>query len=331
LPLALAESNKYLAGIPEGGLPKIKNNKVMSQKCHPLRWSDEVVRKMKENLEAGKLEVLQRPPGRIVLFEVEDRDFKYDTTLAFSQNWLVAHINDPSLRNGSKMVPGRQKKARSKMSLSRASGKRGTRYQQPKPLPIPKEISTRERTKGLEEKAQFLEDSKKGAANAMAVMRMLGFGHSSTNTKASNGSRISTQRSSQSLSARPKQSANVFETSIPILPAEHPRRALKIKRRRSDLGHVTGRGSYMHLARADSVDDTNIDAYSQSLSPKPEGSLGISFAPDINWKIGDVKSNAWPPLGYPRHVGPDVSRASLLDLLTIFFSALSTSSVSVCS
>lgn len=66
LPSALASSNKYVVGIPSGGLPKVKDDKVIFQASHPSLWSGEVILQMKEILSQGGLKILPRPPGKIM-------------------------------------------------------------------------------------------------------------------------------------------------------------------------------------------------------------------------------------------------------------------------
>lgn len=67
LPAALANSNKYLVGIPSGGLPKVKDDKVIFQASHPSLWSGEVILQMKEVLQRGELKILSRAPGKLGL------------------------------------------------------------------------------------------------------------------------------------------------------------------------------------------------------------------------------------------------------------------------
>lgn len=53
-------------GIPSGGLPKVKDDKVIFQASHPSLWSGEVIAQMKEILQRGELKILPRPPGKLV-------------------------------------------------------------------------------------------------------------------------------------------------------------------------------------------------------------------------------------------------------------------------
>ena len=122
-PQALARENKYITGFPPGGLPRIKDDKVVFQASHPSLWTGQAILEMKRILEDNSFQCLPRPPGesgasdnrtmrlplgvtrsllttdstgRIVLCEIHHPDgTKEDSTLGFTHDWLVINMPDP--------------------------------------------------------------------------------------------------------------------------------------------------------------------------------------------------------------------------------------------
>jgi hypothetical protein len=62
-PQALAQANKYITGFPPGGLPRIKDDKVVFQASHPSLWTGQAILEMKKILEENSFQCLPRPPG----------------------------------------------------------------------------------------------------------------------------------------------------------------------------------------------------------------------------------------------------------------------------
>jgi hypothetical protein len=62
-PQALARANKYITGFPPGGLPRIKDDKVVFQASHPSLWTGQAILEMKRILEENSFQCLPRPLG----------------------------------------------------------------------------------------------------------------------------------------------------------------------------------------------------------------------------------------------------------------------------
>src|SRR5450631_4494753 len=107
-----------MTGIPVGGLPKIKDDKVKFQASHPSFWNGAVIEQMQLNLDEGKFKVLDRAPGHIVLLEVEDGDRKYDSTLGYSQDWVALNIPDPSLAQQKREALARAEQKKAKVAAA---------------------------------------------------------------------------------------------------------------------------------------------------------------------------------------------------------------------
>jgi hypothetical protein len=328
LPLALAESNKYITGIPAGGLPKIRDDKVVFQASHPSLWSHEVIKKMQENMKNNKFRLVNRPPGRIVLFEVEEQGTTYDTTLNFSKDWLAIHIDDPTFAEQRKIALSRREEKRSRSLSSLNDRKESEEIRRPK-IP-PKKVASGDRMRRLGEKAQFLEDSQKGAANAKAVMGMLGFGPSiqhgnaasafPANSKANQGSGASTPRSDPSVpSSHTKTPVTISEPPTPVLPVNHPRRAFKSKSRTSFSGGQNGSGNYSHITMSETADEVRTTMSPQPLTAKLESPVAFAFEPSNHWKAGLAKSGSWPPPAFQTSFWAGGDLDSLLENLIRFF------------
>lgn len=314
-----------MTGIPAGGLPKIKDDKVVFQACHPSLWSHEVIRQMQENFDDEKVKVLPRPPGRIVLFEVEDDGTKYDTTLNFSHDWLAMHIDDVSLADRKVVALSRQEERRSRPPTGVSVKEKEENKKQ---KPPPRNTASGDRIRRLEERAQFLEDSQKGAANAKAVMGMLGFGPGSQqgngslsyggNSKAAQGSGSSTPRSDPSVvSSHNKTPVTASEPPTPSFPAVHPRRAFKAKSRASLSATQNGSGNYAHLIRDDTTEDVRLTMSPQPLSSRLDSPVVFSF----DWNGGIARSNTWPSSGSLKTSWTGFDSKSVLDSLVRFFGA----------
>lgn len=334
LPLALAQSNKYMTGIPPGGLPKIKDDKVVFQASHPSLWSGEVIRRMQENFDNGKVKILPRPPGRIVLFEVEEGGGTYDTTLNFSPEWIALNIDDPSLADKRKQVTARLERIRapsvSSFSVNKEKEQGTRKFPMSKTQHAVKKTTISERmTKRLEEKAKFLEDSQKGHANVKAVSAMLGITGpvqrplfrpvTIQKARSSNSSGTSTPYSepshppSNTLSPVGSELASPF---VPKMPVAHPRQVLKAKRTSYSNSANSG-GIYDHHSRTSSIDDAQVVA-----------AHAVNHTSVINHELGLLESRfmvhsrpepRWPPAGYPRHSWSEINRTETLSELNSFF------------
>lgn len=279
-------------------------------------------------MENNKFKLVNRPPGRIVLFEVEEDGTTYDTTLNFSKDWVAVHIDDPTLVEQRKTALYRQEEKRSRSLSSVNDRKEREEIRRPK-IP-PKKASSGDRARRLGEKAQFLEDSQKGAANAKAVMGMLGFGPSIqqgnatsaflSNSKLNQGSGASTPRSDPSVpSSHTKTPVTISEPPTPVIPVNHPRRAFKSKSRNSFSGGQNGSGNYSHLTMSETVDEVRSTMSPQSLSAKLESPVAFAFEPSNHWKVGLAKSSSWPPLGYQTSLWAGADLNSVLESLIRFF------------
>jgi hypothetical protein len=301
---------------------------VVFQASHPSLWSHEVIKRMQKNMENNKFKLVNRPPGRIVLFEVEEKGTTYDTTLNFSKDWLAIHIDDPTFAEQRKTALHRQEEKRSR-SLSSANDRK-EREEIRRPKIPPKKAASGDRVRRLGEKAQFLEDSQKGAANAKAVMGMLGFGPSiqpgnassafRPNSKANQGSGASTPRSDPSApSPHTKTPVTISEPPTPVIPVNHPRRAFKSKSRTSFSGGQNGSGNYSQLTMSETVDEVSSTMSPQPLSTKLDSPVTFAFEPSDHWKAGLAKSISWPLLGHQTSLWTGADLDSVLESLIRFF------------
>ncbi|CCA68741.1 hypothetical protein PIIN_02604 [Serendipita indica DSM 11827] len=88
----LAAGGCYISGFPEDLAPTASNDQ-LSGGSAPSTWGVNRSKPLLNLIESGKLQILRRPPGRRVLFELVKSDgSKYDSTIGYSSRWLHDHM-----------------------------------------------------------------------------------------------------------------------------------------------------------------------------------------------------------------------------------------------
>ncbi|KIM23330.1 hypothetical protein M408DRAFT_332417 [Serendipita vermifera MAFF 305830] len=348
LPIALANSNKYLSGIPVGGLPKIKDDKVIFQASHPSLWNGGVIEQMQTNIEAGKFQVHHRPPGRIVLFEVEDGDQKYDSTLGYSQEWLAINIPDPSLALQRTEALARAEQKKAKVAAATAHVYPSTKDKEEKKKSDKAFLMRRNSTpsnttriKKVDENAKKKEEQERARANATAFAKQrfaeaaMGSRPSKVSYSFDSGRKLSINSgastphsepsgSSSQLGPQPQISATYSAESF--TPAVHPRQAFKGKQR---MSNTNGSGNYQHLTTSRPLEDqkrTQEWSFS-SATTAPVGNYlpwspgGSSLEPIQTPTVSTTfhPARSWPPPGYPHPQWSESKMEEFHSLLARFF------------
>ena len=331
-----------MTGIPVGGLPKIKDDKVVFQASHPSLWNGMVIEQMRESIDAGKFKVLDRPAGRIVLFEVEDGNRNYDTTLGYSHDWVVLNIPDPSLAEERRaaLVRVEQKKARAAAAIAHSLAKEKEERKKADKAFFAQGASaaaTTSRMKRIEENAKKKEEQERAKANATAFAKhrlsevAAAQGHQTpysfeAGRKHSTHSEASTPHSEPSApSSHRPPIAPIASQMEPSAPAVHPRQAFKGKQR---LSSANSSGNYQNFSQARSMDDPHrTQEWSVSTPSMATGSHApwspTASSPDpIRTPIITAampKPGQWPPPGYPRPQWSESKLDEFHSALTRFF------------
>ncbi|KAG8813481.1 hypothetical protein FRC17_001556 [Serendipita sp. 399] len=327
LPLALAQNNKYVTGLPPAALPKVRDDKVIFQASHPCLWSGEMITRVLRIVDEGKFQVLPRPPGRIVLFETFDVDGNpYDSTIGFSDEWIALNILDKSLAAQRETALRKEEQKRAK---AEAREKQERKKEENKPG-RPTMLSTSKRTSGIlsererriAHNAKVRQELDQGRANAQAAARK--WHNVGTHDKTSRPSiqaiyagtfsEASTPRSNSPLSSRPGVAP--METEPPPM---HPRHAFKGKQRASNTSNalsvgMTGESSWRNVDTLMSSPPHAplTDSQSSHWSPSMSKIEPTSIAPS-------KRQHNWPPPGYPKIEWELVNKNSVINRLSRFF------------
>jgi hypothetical protein len=335
-----------MTGIPVGGLPKIKDDKVIFQASHPSLWNGTVIEQMQLNLDEGKFEVLDRAPGRIVLFEVEDGDRKYDSTLGYSQDWIALNIPDPSLAQQKLEALARAEQKKAKAAAAAASAYSPMKEKEEKKKADKAFLAhgnnaaaTTARLKKSEENARKKEEQERAKANATAFAKHH-FGEAAARApnvpyNFDSGRKQSIHSDTSTPHSEPSGSSShpAPHPATPVIPptelssaAVHPRQAFKGKQRHSN---ANGSGSYQNLTKARVADDTR-RGQEWSFSSTASGPSGnhapwspaVSSLDPIRTPVMTgvtPKSALWPPPGYPRPQWSESKMEEFQNSLARFF------------
>jgi hypothetical protein len=284
---------------------------------------------MQLNIDTGKFKVLDRAPGRIVLFEVEEGERKYDSTLGYSQDWIALNIPDPSLAQQKREALARAEQKKLKAVAAAASAHSSAKEKDEKrkadkvfPAHGVNATATNTRLRKSEENARKKEEQERAKANATAFAKhrfaevsaisrapKVSYNFDSSR-KPSTHSGTSTPHSEPSGSSSHmahRQLTPTLPQTEPNVPAVHPRQAFKGKQRHSN---ANGSGNYQNLAKGRLPDDTRRpqDWSFSSVASGVSGNHGpwspaASSLDPIRTPVvtgATPKSGTWPPPGYPR-------------------------------
>lgn len=350
LPLALANNNKYITGLPVGGLPKIKDDKVIFQASHPSLWNGAVIEQMQYNIDAGKFQVHSRPPGRIVLFEVEEGDLKYDSTVGYSQDWIALNIPDPSLssQKAEALARADQKKAKAvadAVQVHTSAKEKEERKKVDKSFiahrPPPTAAATR--IKKADENARKKEEQERARANATAFAKhrfsdaSMASRPQKTSYNFDSGKKLSINSGASTPRSEPSGSSSQHALQLPTptiptmessTPAAHPRQAFKGKQR---LSGTNGSGNYQSLVnKSRSIEDgRRAQEWSFSSVPTASSSSFSPWSPAVS-SLDPIRTPtipeayphqglSWPPPGFPMPQWNDSKMEEFQHLMTRFF------------